>query len=370
LATAALVIRFLSERGKLVLAGDHEQLAPILGTSYPESEGTPPLFGSILDTLMSGRRELRHAPLGNRADSTDEQTTDESDGTVVQLLENWRLNADLGEFVELIYLRRFKPMKPPTSHIARELRLWLDGTESDDMVEEQARRFLVALANAMDTRPYQSTVLRPPRVLPVQVPKHEGSRSISLALIRTQFSVPHLPYESHVRAEARLAAALVRLLQETFGVDETIFVATPHRIQRAAVRQALMSSGKTVAPDNEESEMDDLLVDRMAGLTVSRDGTLRVDTVERLQGAEASFVIFLLSHTHTQSLSNHIGFLLTRRRLNVGISRAKSLCIVISSRGVLNPGIEVLATPGTRDGLEYLRAYEDRAWSGDIDLNV
>jgi hypothetical protein len=90
LGTAALVIRFLSERGKLVLAGDHQQLAPILGTSYPESEGTPPLFGSILDTLMSGRRELRHAPLGNRADSTDEQTTDESDGTVVQLLENWR----------------------------------------------------------------------------------------------------------------------------------------------------------------------------------------------------------------------------------------------------------------------------------------
>jgi superfamily I DNA and/or RNA helicase len=81
-------------------------------------------------------------------------------------------------------------------------------------------------------------------------------------------------------------------------------------------------------------------------------------------------VIFLLSHTHPQSLSNHIGFLLTRRRLNVGISRAKSLCILISSRAVLNPGIEVLANPDTRDGLEFLRAYEDRAWSADIDLNV
>jgi hypothetical protein len=83
------VIRFLSERGKLVLAGDHQQLAPILGT-YPESQGTPPLFGSILDTLMSGHRELRRAPLGNRADSTDAQTTEESDGMVVQLVENWR----------------------------------------------------------------------------------------------------------------------------------------------------------------------------------------------------------------------------------------------------------------------------------------
>ena len=93
LGIAALVIRFLSSRGKLVLAGDHQQLAPILGTSYPESEGTPPLFGSVLDTLMSGRRELRRASLGtarNRADSTESQTTEESDGTVVQLLENWR----------------------------------------------------------------------------------------------------------------------------------------------------------------------------------------------------------------------------------------------------------------------------------------
>ena len=93
LGTAALVIRFLSDRGKLVLAGDHQQLAPILGTSYPESEGTPPLFGSVLDTLMSGRREMRRAPLGtgrSRADSTDSQMTEGTDSTVVQLLENWR----------------------------------------------------------------------------------------------------------------------------------------------------------------------------------------------------------------------------------------------------------------------------------------
>jgi hypothetical protein len=101
LGTAALVIRFLSDRGKLVLAGDHQQLAPILGTSYPESVGTPPLFGSILDTLMSGRRELRRAPLGtsrDHADFTDSQMTEESDSTVVQLLENWRCAHAHGTF--------------------------------------------------------------------------------------------------------------------------------------------------------------------------------------------------------------------------------------------------------------------------------
>ena len=176
-------------------------------------------------------------------------------------------------------------MKSPAGHIARELRLRLDSMVFRDMVEEQARHFLMSLANAMDTKSSQPTVLRPPRVLPTaQVAKVDGSRPISLALIRTRFLAPHLPYERHVKAEAGLAAALVRLLRDTFGVAESIFVATPHRIQRAAVRQALtfpITQGR--APDGEEDEMD-ALTDKMARLRVSLDDNLRVDTIERLQG--------------------------------------------------------------------------------------
>jgi hypothetical protein len=179
-------------------------------------------------------------------------------------------------------------MKSHAEYIPRELRLWLDSPVSGDMVKEQARRFLISLADAMDTKSSRQTLLRPPRVPPTaQVAKGQGSRPLSLALIRTQFSVSHLPYESHVKAEARLAAALVCLLRDTFGVDESIFVATPHRIQRAAVRRALVLSGQSVAsgpaPDGDEDEIDNL-VDQMAGLSVSQDGNLRVDTVERLQG--------------------------------------------------------------------------------------
>ena len=176
-------------------------------------------------------------------------------------------------------------MKSPTGHIARQLRLRLDSMVCRDMVEEQARGFLMSLANAMDTKSSRPMVLRPPRVPPTaQVAKADGSRPISLALIRTRFSVPHLPYERHVKAEARLAAALVRLLRDTFGADESIFVATPHRIQRAAVRQALtfpIAQGPT--PDGGEDEMDGL-TDKMARLRVSLDDNLRVDTIERLQG--------------------------------------------------------------------------------------
>jgi len=41
---------------------------------------------------------------------------------------------------------------------------------------------------------------------------------------------------------------------------------------------------------------------------------------------------------------------------------------MVSSGGVLRPSLEVLTKDETRKGLEFLRAYEDRAWTGDIDL--
>jgi hypothetical protein len=189
-------------------------------------------------------------------------------------------------------------MKSHADDLARELRLWLDSTVSDDMVKEQARRFLLSLASAMDTKSSQSMDLRPPRVPPTgQAAKGDRSQLTSLALIRTQFSVSHLPYESHVEAEARLAAALVLLLQDTFGVDKSIFVATPHRIQRAAVRQALKLSDQTIAqgpaPDGEQADIDNL-TDLMEGLKVSHNN-LRVDTVERLQGTFFHFARSLIA---------------------------------------------------------------------------
>jgi hypothetical protein len=220
-----------------------------------------------------------------------------------------RLNADLGEFVELIYSRRFKPMKTHDGDIARELKLWLEySMDSGDMVREQARCFLLSLADAMDTKSPRSTDLRPPRIPPTaQIAKGDGSQPLSFVLIRTRFSVSHLPYESHVKAEARLAVALVLLLREAFGVDKNIFVATPHRIQRAAVSQALALSGQTTAqgpaPDGEQDPTADP-TDPTGRLKVSHEN-LRVDTVEKLQGT----LYFIFSKKiFSSSLLSHCNF--------------------------------------------------------------
>ena len=87
-------------------------------------------------------------------------------------------------------------------------------------------------------------------------------------------------------------------------------------------------------------------------------------------GSEASFVICLFSYTHRGSLVTALPFLLARRRLNVAISRAKTLCIVISSEGVLRPGVSVSSDKESARGSAFLREFEDRAWNTAIEVKV
>src|SRR5215469_7025289 len=87
--------------------------------------------------------------------------------------------------------------------------------------------------------------------------------------------------------------------------------------------------------------------------------------IQYMAGSEASFVICLFSHTHSGSLSTALPFLLARRRLNVAISRAKTLCIVIASKEVLEPDVGIFADQGSASGHAFLRAFEEMAWSVD-----
>jgi len=87
LSTAALVLRSLSATGKIVVAGDSEQLAPILAAQYPKGH----LFGSLLDCLMYW--SARNASTEEYPPSpTLSQISDDgySQPTVVQLTENFR----------------------------------------------------------------------------------------------------------------------------------------------------------------------------------------------------------------------------------------------------------------------------------------
>jgi len=157
--------------------------------------------------------------------------------------------------------------------------------------------------------------------------------------------------------------------------DESVFVATPHRFQRQAVRAAIRASGTvdlagpdivTLARATSRLSLGSKSPSPSKHLAEEK---VIVDTVERLQGSEASFVICCFAHTHLPTLLQDLHFLLSRRRINVAISRAKTLCIVLTSDGVLRPPVQILADPDNAQGYAFLRAFEERAWSGYIDVD-
>jgi hypothetical protein len=155
----------------------------------------------------------------------------------------------------------------------------------DPKILAPVQNFLIALSDVMYRRPQR--VLAGPEIEPTSIESQLNStlgssplhRPVSLALLRlkTWSSITsHITYELHVNREAALAAALVASLQRC-SPDDDIFVATPHRIQREAVKSAL----SRVTPD------DDLLrraFGRLQHGPPIEQAKVTVDTIERLQG--------------------------------------------------------------------------------------
>ncbi|MDE2906933.1 MAG: AAA domain-containing protein [Acidobacteriota bacterium] len=99
---AALAIDRVHERGRLVAAGDHFQLGPIIKGAYPDpAEGEPVLHGSVFD-LLRGRPDRPGTPL-------------------CQLLENWRMCDVLTGAARLLYGPDYRCASPDVA--SRRLRL-------------------------------------------------------------------------------------------------------------------------------------------------------------------------------------------------------------------------------------------------------
>ncbi|KAJ3499450.1 hypothetical protein NLJ89_g10100 [Agrocybe chaxingu] len=372
LGSISLVLRCLSDEGRIIIAGDSEQLAPILSAQYPLLKFHS-LFGSVLDCLMFSRPSEKARPPSPSPGADGEPAS--SQGTIVQLTENFRLNPDLGEFVSTIYSRQFKPQKVQARQLAIALRTVADFNGAQlgirSTIFNPVQKFLTALSDVMFNQP-QSVLVAPEVHSTTPTNLLIGTsdvalthRPVSLALVRLRTwsaRTPNIAYEVHVRGEAAVAAALVISLRKCSPNDD-IFVATPHRIQREAVKSALARL----------KVFDDTLEDVFERLEIGADKPkarprVTVDTIERLQGSEAAFVICLFSLP--KALTSDLGFLLERRRLNVAISRAKTLCILISSDEVLYPSVKVLADEETAKGYAFLKAYQKRAWSYQLPVKI
>jgi superfamily I DNA and/or RNA helicase len=69
--------------------------------------------------------------------------------------------------------------------------------------------------------------------------------------------------------------------------------------------------------------------------TILPDGA-RVGTVDKFQGQEAEVVIVSMTTSGAEDMPRDVSFLLSRNRLNVAISRARCLAVILASPGLLN----------------------------------
>lgn len=273
------------------MAGDHLQLAPILKGVYPKSERA--LFGSILHCLL----QCSNSPtlsLGN----VDTAPRSSGSDILYQLEENFRMNPQLCNFVEMIYQKKFQPFQPRRAIVNMGLNIseYLDTTPRP---LSEVRQFLTGMSEVM--RFEKSAVMRSPQADRMTKPKATTMFVMNLNSIFDHFT----PSEVHVAKEAKMVAELVRHLSIAF-VEETIFVVTPHRVQRSLITKELSESNLPL---------------RARGNSSSGNASrIWVDTTERMQGL--SPVTFAHSrlrsgHCDLSSFTHTCAIFTTRSRLPV-----------------------------------------------------
>lgn len=70
-------------------------------------------------------------------------------------------------------------------------------------------------------------------------------------------------------------------------------------------------------------------------LTAALPSAARVGTVDRFQGQEAEVVIISLTTSTPDDLPRHVEFFYSKNRINVAISRARTLALVLANPKLL-----------------------------------
>ena len=142
-----------------------------------------------------------------------------------------------------------------------------------------------------------------------------GERSTSAGTGLRLLTVAHAGNSSHSREEvAAIAARIDGLLRE--------------RITEQGGHERPISAGDimVVAPYNAQVRL----------LRAALPDGVKVGTVDRFQGQEAAIVFFSMATSSGEDAPRDAGFLFSRNRLNVALSRAQSLAVVVCSPALLD----------------------------------
>ncbi len=258
----------------IILAGDDQQLPPIIHGTYPEEHEH--MLSSVFAFM---RRQIEQA-------SVDDPSVEAR--KIFQLEENFRMNEPLTAYPRhVLYRGQFRSTRP---NIRIQTAPAIDET-SEEIID---------------------TILHPER--PVVLCWYTPPRS----------------FTARNPIEAELVAMLTERLSQTLlqeakdkslrpyspkdFVRHGLAVLAPHRAQNSAIRQALARRGF----DGRERPMP------------------LVDTVEKMQGKEREVILVSYGVADEEYATAEAQFLLSRNRFNVAATRAEKKLIVLCSDTVLD----------------------------------
>jgi len=119
---------------------------------------------------------------------------------------------------------------------------------------------------------------------------------------------------------------------------------SPEEAERIAIEvERLLDGGAVVSCDGDERALTpaDILVVapynmQVRAIATRLDGKARVGTVDKFQGQEAPVVFFSMASSSGEDVPRGLDFLFSRNRLNVAISRAQCLAVLVCSPRLLH----------------------------------
>jgi len=119
---------------------------------------------------------------------------------------------------------------------------------------------------------------------------------------------------------------------------------SPEEAERIAIEvERLLDGGAVVSCDGDERALTpaDILVVapynmQVRAIATRLDGKARVGTVDKFQGQEAPVVVFSMASSSGEDVPRGLDFLFSRNRLNVAISRAQCLAVLVCSPRLLH----------------------------------
>ena len=296
---AAVAAAFVAKEGRLVLAGDHRQLPPIVAGSYPEAlPDEAALHRSIFEAVCARADRAAGFPYSRQVGGYVKTMT----GLVRPLLENFRMNDVLtGYAARLLY--------GPDYHC-------VDDVVARRRLDFKPRRGLDPLIKACLDPAYPFVVV----VL-------DGIRSARANPI-----------------EADLVAQLVTALRDGLRAADGrlydndaaffrhgVFVVSPHHAQIMAIKQELAKCRTWNAPPF-------------------------VDTVDKMQGQEADAVVVSYGIADPEFALREAEFIYGMNRLNVAMTRGRCKSIICLPRPLLEASPQVLDVESAANGLAFMRS--------------